>query len=566
MKTAQIILEMFRRYGVDTVFGLPGETTLPLYDAWRAYPDLRHVMARDERSSVFMAHGYARVSGRPGVCEGPSVGAPHMVPGLLEARKAALPLIALTTDIPLHMERRNMLTGFDQTALLASVVKESLTITRPEDAPFLVRRAFRLATSGRPGPVHLRLPMDVASQEGSPDDLYAQDAFRACPGVRSAAAQGDVEAAVELLKASSQGVIVAGQGAVTSGAWEELRLLAERFGLAVGTTLGGKGALAETHPLALGVVGSRGGTPFSHSVLAEADLIFFVGSSTDSAGTAGWTRPPRHGKARVIQLDVSEAELGNNYRADLFLLGDARETLAALLRASDPAERHPGMRRRERREEGLALRRKAFLREDAAEGCPQGAPVHPFRFLQALERRLPEGTTITVDPGISAIYPATYLRLKAPGRHFVSNFAMGALGFALPAALGASFADPGGPTVALSGDGSLGFCAGELETLGRTGAPVKLFVFDNGTFGWIRATNLFDLGTGEVMATTFSPTDHGRVAEGFGVPALTIATAEDVDSAVDEAFDRPGPMVVVVKVRSEERCLPPVPGWEKAQG
>jgi acetolactate synthase-1/2/3 large subunit len=112
----------------------------------------------------------------------------------------------------------------------------------------------------------------------------------------------------------------------------------------------------------------------------------------------------------------------------------------------------------------------------------------------------------------------------------------------------------------------MGFCAGELETLGRTGAPVKLFVFDNGTFGWIRATNLVDLGTGEVMATTFSPTDHGRVAEGFGVPALTIATAEDVDSAVDEAFDRPGPMVVVVKVLSEERCLPPVPGWERAQG
>ena len=560
MKTGHMLLEMFRRYGVDTVFGLPGETTLALYDAWRSFSDIRHVLVRDERNSVFMAHGYARVSGRPGVCEGPSVGAPHMVPGLLEARKAAIPLIALTTDIPLHMERRNMLTGCDQTALLAPAVKESLTITRPEDVPFLVRRAFRLATSGRPGPVHLRLPMDVLEHEGNPDDLYAQEAFSVCPGIRSEADRENVRAAVALLEGASRGVLVAGQGAVISGAWEEVRLVAERFGLAVGTTLGGKGAMAEIHPLALGAVGARGGSSFSNGVLAEADLIFFVGSSTDSASTAGWTLPPCRGNARVIQLDISEAELGNNYEADVLLLGDARATLGALLREAGPAkdrEKSP------HREEELAPRREAFLRECAAGDARRDVPVHPLRFLRALERRLPENALLAVDPGISAIYPATSLRLKTPGRHFVSNFAMGALGFALSAALGASFAAPGRPVVALSGDGSMGFCAGELETLGRTGAPVKLFVFDNGSFGWIRATNLFDFDTADVMATEFAATDLCRVAKGFGVPSLALEDPEEVEGVLHEVFAHPGPLLVTVKALPEDQCVPPVPGWAR---
>ena len=173
-----------------------------------------------------------------------------------------------------------------------------------------------------------------------------------------------------------------------------------------------------------------------------------------------------------------------------------------------------------------------------------------------LERRLPENALLAVDPGISAIYPATYLRLKTPGRHFVSNFAMGALGFALSAALGASFAAPGRPVVALSGDGSMGFCAGELETLGRTGAPVKLFVFDNGSFGWIRATNLFDFDTADVMATEFAATDLCRVAKGFGVPSLALEDPEEVEGA-HEVFAHPGPLLVTVKALPEDQCVPP---------
>jgi acetolactate synthase-1/2/3 large subunit len=559
MKAGRILLEMLKRYEVDTIFGLPGETTLHLYEEWKTFPDIRHVMVRDERSSAFMAHGYAKISGKPGICESPSPGATHLAPGLLEAQKSAIPLLAFTSDIPLHMEKRNMLTGFDQPNLLRSAVKETMDITRPEDIPFFIRRAFRVATTGRPGPVHLRLPMDMLERSADPDDLYAQREFSRCPGLRSCAEAEQIRAAVDLLEKAERGFLVCGQGAVTSGAWEAVTAIAEQFGLAVGTSIGGKGAISELHPLSVGVVGARGGTSFSNGVLADADLVFFVGSSTDSAGTAGWTLPPRKGKAKVIQLDVSEAELGNNYASDVLLLGDAKATLEAML--VEAAHRQLPSRRFR----GEELRHQGErYRESCTEGllCDE-TPVHPMRFVCALSSFLSDDAPIVVDPGISAIYPATYLRLGHPGRRFVCNFAIGALGFGLSAAIGAAFAAPGSPVTALSGDGSFGFCAAEMETLARTKANVKLFLFDNRGFGWIRATNFFEFGTSEHFSTDFDATDYCRVAEGFGLRTARIAEPQDLEPTLRAVYAEPGPVFVEVKALPEDQCVPPVPGWAR---
>ncbi|MEG1800107.1 MAG: thiamine pyrophosphate-binding protein, partial [Synergistaceae bacterium] len=180
----KILLEMLKEHDVTCVFGLPGETTLRWYDSWKDFKDIEHVMVRDERNSVFMADAYAKISGKPGVCEGPSVGAPHMLPGIVEAWSSSVPIIAITSDIPLWGEKHNVLTGADQTSMFKAFVKESLTVHKASEIPFIVRRAFRLAVSGRPGPVHIRIPQDVFEEDIEVCDLFAQKEFGAFPGQR----------------------------------------------------------------------------------------------------------------------------------------------------------------------------------------------------------------------------------------------------------------------------------------------------------------------------------------------------------------------------------------------
>jgi acetolactate synthase-1/2/3 large subunit len=541
MKVARVLLSMLRDYGVRYVFGLPGETTLPWYEEWRSFEGVEHVLVRDERTSAFMADGYAKVSGRVGVCESPSPGATHLLPGVTEAFKSGVPMLAFTSDIPLADESRNMLTGMDQSSLFRGVVKATFTLTDPNEVPHAIRRAFRIAVSGKPGPVHIRIPQNLFDQECSADP-YVQAEYGACPALRSLPEVKALEGALDLLSAAERPVLVCGQGVLTSRASDAVRDLAELLSLPVGTTINGKGALEEIHPLSLGVIGARGGTSFSNGVLGEADCVLFVGCSTDSAGTAGWTLPKSDGSVRAIQIDLAPEELGNTYPVEAPLLGDARATL-----------------------EALAKRRDAYRESLSACRCTETTPIHPLSFVDALERFAPEDALYVVDPGVSAIYPSAFLRLKRAGRSFLCNYAVGALGYGLPAALGASYAAPERPLICLSGDGSFGFYAGELETLARTGRRIKLFLFDNGSFGWIRATNLFSHGGGN-FATDFGAVDHLAVARGFGIPGDRIEGPADLDRAVRAALAAEGPFFVEVKVRPEDELIPPVPGWSVKAG
>ncbi len=561
MNVSRAVLTMLRDYGVTDVFGLPGETTLPFYREWESFEGVAYHMCRDERNGVFMADGYARATGKVGVCEGPSVGATHMVPGVTEAYKGCVPLIVMTSDVPLSYERRNMLTSFDQTALFAGITKESLTAHAPCEVPHLLRRAFRLAATGRPGPVHLRLPSDVLEGDVDDGEVWSQPRFGNFPSIPFRPGDDDVAAAAERLLAAERPLVICGQGALHSGAWQEVRALAEALGVPVGTTISGKGIFPETHPLSLGVIGARGGRCWSNAFVTEADVILFVGSSTDSAGTAGWTLPPRRTKQTLIQIDVGEGELGNNYDV-LPLYGDAALTLEALV------ARLPGG--------GQAPERGAWLRA-VAEGrrrqeerleahLEKSCGIDALAVIRALERQAPRGTFFAVDPGLSAVYSAAFLRLKEPGRRMAYNFAMGALGYAIPAAIGARFGvDASRPVVALVGDGSFGFAAGELETAARLGAKVLFVVFDNRTFGWIRGTE-FALRKEPLKAsfgrfTDFRPVDYVKVAEGFGIEAFRVERREEIDGVFARCLKAQGPCLVALPVEVQDRFLPPVPGW-----
>lgn len=558
MNSSRVLLEMLKNYDVEHVFGLPGETTLPLYKEWLDYPEIKHVMARDERSSAFMADGYARFTNKPGVCEAPSVGSTHILPGVAEAYKASLPVVFMTSDIPLHLETRNMLTGLDQTSMFSGITKETYTITNSDQIPHTIRRAFRVATTGKPGPVHIRLPYDILQGETVNPNLYAQKDFVKYPGHRPVAETAKIVEALKLLGEAENPVIIAGQGVLYSQAWDELVSVAEMFAAPVGTTINAKGVMPEIHPLSLGVIGARGGTTLSNKVVCEADLIFFVGSSTDSAGTDKWTVPGVDTAAKIIQLDISEHEAGNNYDVDVILIGDAKATLGWML---ELANVNPQKMEKLPRIKALVKAKEEHSAYVAGLMSSNEKPIHPVRFIKELQDALPEKRCLVMDVGTSAIYTSTFYKVPSAGRSMAYNFAMGSLGYALPTSVGASVAKPEHSIATLVGDGSFGLAAAELETISRMGHNNNVIVVNNSSFGWIRAEWKLSYGDEYVdFATNFNEVDYPKIADGFGLKANRISSPGEL-SSLKELFHSDEPSFTELVLQPEDMLVPPVPTW-----
>jgi len=554
-------MEMLKGYGVGEVFGLPGETTLPLYKEWKATPEVRHIMMRDERSAAFAADAYARFSFKPGVCEGPSVGSTHMVPGVAEAYKASIPMVVLTSDIPLHYERRNTLTGFDQSSIFKGITKESITVTEASDVPSIMRRAFRLATTGKPGPVHIRFPSDKQGEEIGEPNLYVQGDFKAYPGHRPVAELAKISEALKVLGSAQRPVIVCGQGVLLSQAWKETQVLAESFGIPVGTTINGKGAFPEAHPLSIGVTGSRGGSTLGNKVIDEADVILYVGCSTDSTGTDMWRTPPLNTKAKIIHLNVSEGEVGNNYPVEVALIGDAAATLRVMVEVAEKQEKKV---RKLPRLKAIQKEREEYETYAAGLMASNEAPIHPLRFVKEMRDALPKDYVLVTDVGIAAIYTAAFLRQAEAGRRMIFNYAIGALGYAIPASIGARFARPESTVVTLVGDGSFGFTARELETVARVGGPNHIILLNNDSYGWIRAEWRLSYGKEYVdFATNFRHVDYPKIAEGFGLDAARVEKPEQLGPVLKRNLKKREPTLTEVMVKPEDKLVPPVPRWIK---
>jgi len=560
MKGSRALLEMLKGYRVDHVFGLPGETTLPLYAEWVDFPDVKHVMFRDERSACFAADAYARVSFKPGLCESPSVGSTHIIPAIAEAYYSSTPIIALTTDVPLYLHKKNMLTAIDQTSLFKGITKETMTITKGIEIPHVIRRAFRLATTGKPGPVHVRIPMDILEEEVPESDIYVQEDFAKYPGHRFTAEPEKVKRALELLYQAERPLIVCGQGALYSQAWDELVELAELLGVPVGSTIAGKGCFPENHPLSIGVVGSRGGTSFSNRVLEESDLIFYIGCNTDYATTDAWTLPSPLEDKIIIHLDISEAEVSNNYPTRVSLIGDAKATLKLMLNMIDKSLKRDW--RESPRIKDLVKSSREFWEELKTHMESAEKPVNPIKFIKSLSDNIPLNHVLIADPGVSAIYLSAFYKVKKPGRTVLFNYSLGALGFAIPASIGARFASPESHIVALTGDGSFGLTAGELETISRVGGKITIILFNNQSFGWIRASIYFKYGP-KYFATEFKPINYMKIAEGFGLLPFRVECPEDLDKTLREALNADTPAFVEIIVEPEDKFVPPVPSWVK---
>lgn len=554
---AKLLLEMLKLHGVKDVFGLPGETTLALYREWEKYPDIRHILTHDERSAAFMAEAYAKATGKVGVHEAPSPGALHPIPGVLESYTGSVPTICLTSDVPYNCDKRNMLSAFDQNATYATVTKESILVTRAADIPHLIRRAFRVALADRPGAVHLRIPLDVYTEEVEVKDLYAEPSMSVWPQDRPVADAARIDETIALLCTAKKPVVVCGQGAVVSGAGDEVAALAEALNIPVGCTMTGKGTIPETHPLSLRLIGARGGSSFSNRFLGEADLVFFIGTNTDSAGTDAWKLPPRAGGPKIIQLDVSRVEAGNNYQTAVNLVGDAKATLAVMV-GKIKEEGCKGSSSYSPEDIASAMWELESSIAEAA--CCQEDPIHPIRFVRELQAFVPEKSLIVTEPSTGSIFSAAYMIQKKAGRWFLSNYSMGALGYVIPAVVGAAIARPDHTIVGLGGDGSFHFNCGELETWARYGLDIKYVVFHNDVFGWIRG-EIEHVYNAQPFATDFGPVDYCKVAEGFGVTAFRLEEPSKVRDVLRKAFETKGPVLIEVRTIPEDAECPPIPRW-----
>ncbi|MDH3446412.1 MAG: thiamine pyrophosphate-binding protein, partial [Deltaproteobacteria bacterium] len=276
---AEAVVEMLKAHGVEVIFGLCGDTSLPFYDALARLPHgMRHILARDERSAAYMADGYARVAGKVGVCEGPSGGGvTYLLPGLAEANESSVPVLGINSDISVAARGRFTLTELDQGALMRPVTKWNAVLERSQDIPKIFRAAFNQMTTGRPGAAHIALPFDVQNGPVERSELFADPSLGRYPARRIAPDSIDIQRAARLLRDAAHPVFICGGGVVISGAEQELLELAARLSAPVATSISGKGSIAEVHPLAAGVVGSNGGTPETRAIVDGADLIVFVG-------------------------------------------------------------------------------------------------------------------------------------------------------------------------------------------------------------------------------------------------------------------------------------------------
>jgi acetolactate synthase-1/2/3 large subunit len=553
---AEAMVRMLAANGVTHMFGLCGDTTLPFYDALATMDHgITHILTRDERHAAYMADGYARVTGKPGVCEGPSGGgATYILPGVVEANDSSVPVLAITTDVATTSRGRYPLTELDQVALFKPVTKWNASLDDASRLPAMTRAAFRAMTTGRPGATHLALPFDTQKGPVDEAEIWADPRHRSYPSEPSGPDIGAIEEAADLLARATSAVAICGGGPVIANAQAALARVARALEMPIATTVSGQGAIAETDPLALGVVGSNGGVPSTRAVVDAADVILFIGCRAGSVTTERWRSPP-HGKT-IIHLDSDPMVIGANYQTEVAICADARLALEALASVLEARKGLPS-------QDGSA-RAAAAWAQKLADFQPLAdslaTPIRPEAVVSALMASLDDDAIVVCDPGTPCPYFSAHYRWPQAGRNFISNRAHGALGYALAASMGAHIGRPNVKTVAVMGDGSFGFCCGEFETIVRHNMPITSVVFSNATFGWIKAGQ--NVGFGQRFYNVdFNRTDHAAVARAFGVKSWTVSDPSELRQALKEALAHDGPTLVDVLSQPLHEAAAPVSEW-----
>ena len=553
---ADAMVKMLDKMGVKHIFGVCGDTSLPFYDSLKKLDHgITHILTRDERSAGYMADVYARLTNRVGVVEGPSgAGATYMVPGIAEANGTTIPVLAITSDIPVVGRDRFVLTECDQEALFGPFTKYTRVAETPEVVPTAMRAAFNAMTSGTPGAAHIGLPYDVLKGELSEDEIWGDESFGQFPCRRTVPTESDLTKAVDLLESSNKIAIICGGGVMHSGAVEELIAFAEVLGAPIGTTISAKGTVAETHPLSIGTIGTNGSTAGSRDVLRDADTLIYIGCRVGSVTSEKRTNP-HNGEKKILHIDIDPKSIGANYLTDVSLVGDAKETLTALNKRVANSEMSCRLSEWGPKAsiDAKVQKKERFDRYSQSDEMP----IYGERFVTELQKSLPEDAIVVSDPGTPTPFLCAFFETQRSGRSFIFHRFHGGLGFALPGVVGAHFANTGRKVVGVMGDGSFGFSSGELETIVRYNLPVTLIVLNNSSFGWIRAGQDRSFGK-RYFSTEFSTTDHAKVAEAYGLKSWTVKDPNELATTLEKAFATEGPTLVDVYTRRLEDSEVPV--------
>jgi len=550
---AEALVKLLNEYEVNYIFGLCGDTSLPFYDAlFRLNHSIKHILTRDERSASYMADGYARVTGKVGVCEGPSGGgATYIIPGVVEANESSISLISITSDVPTTSYGHFPLTELDQKALFKPLTKWNCVLRKSKTFAKDIRRAFKESTTGKPGSCHLALPYDIQNQEVSEKEIWVDKKHVKFPAEAKKPNINKLKKILEEIYKSKNPIIICGGAIKNAFAERELQKFVEKLNIVLATSVTGKGTLSDSHPNNLGVVGSNGGSIFTRETLNNSDLVIFLGCRAGSVTTEKWQYPNK--KKKIIHIDVDPSVIDANYKSYISLIAEIKSTLIEankLVKAKD----FKGD------EIVKEVKKKKFSKFNQLANS-NDTPIKPERIVKELNDQLPKDTYVVVDPGTPCPYFAAYYNFNESGRYFITNRAHGALGYALPASIGVQIGRPKNRVISVMGDGSFGFAVGELETAVRLKLPIIFIVISNSVYGWIKAGQKTKFEK-RYFSVDFNRTDHSKIAEAYGVKSWKISNNDDLKDKINEAINfKSGPCLLDIITQPLQDANAPVSEW-----
>jgi len=540
---AQILWECLVREGVETVFGITGGAVLPIYHELTGYP-IRHITMRHEQACAHAADGYARATGRVGVClatSGP--GATNLVTGIATAQMDSSPIVAITGQVATNSLGTDAFQEVDITGITMPITKHNYLITDVDDLALAIREAFHIARTGHPGPVLIDIAKDaqIAETEFTFPESVSLPGYK--PHTRGNPRQ--IKQAADMLNAARRPLIIAGRGVLVAGAQQELCELATKAHIPVSTTLLGKSALPETHPLCLGMGGMHG-EAFANYALQQCDVIFAIGMRFDDRYTsAASTFAPN---ARIIHVDIDPAEIAKRIRVDLPIVGDARNVLRQLLPLVEESEHADWVGQID--EWRAETSGRDALWQETDEVLPQYVVFNIWEATQ--------GEALMVsDVGQNQMWEAQYYRHVRPGG-LISSGGLGTMGFALPAAIGAAVGRPDCQVWVVVGDGGFQMTLQELATVVQERLPIKVAILNNGFLGMVRQWQEMFYQSNYSGSPLLGP-DFAKLAEAYGIASATIDSKEGVAAAVKAARDADGPMVIDFRIEREHNVFPIVP-------
>lgn len=539
LKGSQVIIEVLKELGVDTVFGIPGGAVIPLYDALYD-SDIKHILATHEQMAAHMADGYARVTGRVGVCfatSGP--GATNLVTGIANAYMDSIPVVAITGQVPTNLIGKDSFQEVDITGITMPVTKHNFIVKSPDKLADTIREAFLIASTGRPGPVLVDIPKDMQIA----DINYVKRKDFYVESVKAQVNERDLKNAAELIINSERPVIFAGGGVIWADASRNLIEFSKKAHIPVASSLMGLGCFPEDHELSLGLIGMHG-SRYANMAIYKSDLVIAIGSrfSDRVAGKAGGLAP----NAKVIHIDIDPAEIGKNIDVDVPLIGDVKEVLGLL------TQRIPEIKREEWMQELSKLREKnGFKYKD-------DDVLRPQWIVEKIQQLSNDDLIISTEVGQNQMWAAQYYKFKEP-RTFVTSGGLGTMGFGLPAAIGSQVGRPDKRVVNIAGDGSIRMNIHALETAAIYNIPVITVLFNNQTLGMVRQwQNL-------LYNKRFSETDlnanlnFANLANAFGVEGIRVKTKEEFEYAFKKAYCEKRPFMIECIIDKDEMVLPFIP-------